>query len=116
MSEVLLRAEHLGKAYPRSGDARTRLGAFGRILLGRRFPQWDVLHDSGTHGSHHARVVTFLKDQGVQAIVVGPFGESRPTARVGPRGRAKGYIARTGPPSRILAGQCAAIEPCWPGP
>ena len=47
MSQVLLHAEHLGKAYPRSGDARTRLGAFGRILLGRRFPQWDVLRDIG---------------------------------------------------------------------
>lgn len=47
MSEVLLHAEHLGKAYPRSGDARTRLGAFGRILLGRSFPQWDVLRDVG---------------------------------------------------------------------
>lgn len=47
MNEVLLRAENLGKAYPRSGDARTRLGAFARILLGRRFAQWDVLHDIG---------------------------------------------------------------------
>ena len=36
---------------------------------------WDVLHDSTTHGSHHARVVTFLKDQGVQAIVVDHVGE-----------------------------------------
>ncbi|MCX7557054.1 ABC transporter ATP-binding protein [Xanthomonadaceae bacterium JHOS43] len=47
MSDVLLHAERLGKAYPRSGDARTRLGAFGRILLGMRFAQWDVLHDVG---------------------------------------------------------------------
>ena len=47
MSEVLLHAEHVGKAYPRSGDARTRLAAFGRILLGRKFPQWDVLRDVG---------------------------------------------------------------------
>lgn len=47
MSEVLLHAEHLSKAYPRSGDARTRLGAFGRILVGRAFPQWDVLRDIG---------------------------------------------------------------------
>ncbi len=45
MSEVLLVADHVGKAYPRSGDARTRLGAFARILAGRSFPQWDVLHD-----------------------------------------------------------------------
>jgi predicted Fe-Mo cluster-binding NifX family protein len=36
---------------------------------------WDELHDSGTHGSHHARVVTFLKDQGVQAVVVDHVGE-----------------------------------------
>src|SRR5690606_11537984 len=47
VSDVLLHAERLGKAYPRSGDARTRLGAFGRILLGMRFAQWDVLHDVG---------------------------------------------------------------------
>ncbi len=36
---------------------------------------WDELHDSGTSGSHHARVVSFLKDQGVQAIVVDHVGE-----------------------------------------
>ena len=36
---------------------------------------WDVLHDDTTHGSHHARVVTFLKDQGIQAIVVDHVGE-----------------------------------------
>lgn len=35
---------------------------------------WDELHDAGTHGSHHARVVRFLKDQGVQAIVVDHVG------------------------------------------
>ncbi|HSN11854.1 MAG TPA: NifB/NifX family molybdenum-iron cluster-binding protein [Propionibacteriaceae bacterium] len=36
---------------------------------------WDELHDSSTHGSHHARVVSFLKDQHVQAIVVDHVGE-----------------------------------------
>ncbi len=36
---------------------------------------WDDLHDTGTPGSHHARVVTFLKDQGVQAIVVDHVGD-----------------------------------------
>lgn len=36
---------------------------------------WDVLHDDSTHGSHHARVVTFLKDQSIQAIVVDHVGE-----------------------------------------
>ena len=36
---------------------------------------WDVSHDSGTHGSHHARVVTFLRDQRIDAIVVDHVGE-----------------------------------------
>ena len=36
---------------------------------------WDDLHDTGTSGSHHARVVTFLKDQGIQAIVVDHVGD-----------------------------------------
>ena len=36
---------------------------------------WDELHDSSTHGSHHARVVSFLKDQHIQAIVVDHVGE-----------------------------------------
>ena len=36
---------------------------------------WDESHDSGTHGSHHARVVTFLREQGVQAVVVDLVGD-----------------------------------------
>lgn len=35
---------------------------------------WDDLHDAGTHGSHHARVVRFLKEQGVQVVVVDHVG------------------------------------------
>jgi len=36
---------------------------------------WDVSHDEGTHGSHHARIVRFLKEEGVQAVVVDHMGE-----------------------------------------
>lgn len=36
---------------------------------------WDGLHDSGTHGSHHARVIGFLRDQGVQGVVAPMMGE-----------------------------------------
>ena len=32
-------------------------------------------HDSGTHGSHHALVVTFLREQTIDAIVVDHVGE-----------------------------------------
>ncbi|MEN0071142.1 MAG: dinitrogenase iron-molybdenum cofactor [Propionicimonas sp.] len=35
---------------------------------------WDELHDSGTHGSHHARVVKFLKTESIEAVVVDHVG------------------------------------------
>lgn len=36
--------------------------------------KWDELHDEGTEGSHHARIVRFIKEQGVQAVVVDHMG------------------------------------------
>lgn len=36
---------------------------------------WSTLHDEGTHGSHHARVVRFLKDQKIEAIVANHIGD-----------------------------------------
>jgi predicted Fe-Mo cluster-binding NifX family protein len=36
---------------------------------------WSRLHDEGTPGSHHARVVTFLRDQHVEAVVVNHMGD-----------------------------------------
>jgi predicted Fe-Mo cluster-binding NifX family protein len=35
---------------------------------------WDVSHDEGTHGSHHARIVRFLKEHGIEAVVVDHMG------------------------------------------
>lgn len=36
---------------------------------------WDESHDEGAHGSHHARIVRFLKEQGIEAVVVDHMGE-----------------------------------------
>ena len=36
---------------------------------------WSRLHDEGTSGSHHARVVTFLRDHHVEAVVANHMGE-----------------------------------------
>jgi predicted Fe-Mo cluster-binding NifX family protein len=36
--------------------------------------QWGALHDSGTEGSHHARVVRFLRDHGVEVVVAEHMG------------------------------------------
>lgn len=35
---------------------------------------WHRLHDEGTHGSHHARVVRFLINNGVEAVVIDHAG------------------------------------------
>jgi predicted Fe-Mo cluster-binding NifX family protein len=35
---------------------------------------WDVSHDEGTHGSHHARIVRFLKEHAIDAVVVDHMG------------------------------------------
>ena len=35
---------------------------------------WDRLHDEGGEGSHHARVVRFIKDHGVTLIVASHMG------------------------------------------
>lgn len=37
--------------------------------------RWDVSHDEGTHGAHHAWVVTFLREHQVEAVVVDHVGE-----------------------------------------
>jgi predicted Fe-Mo cluster-binding NifX family protein len=36
---------------------------------------WDRSHDQGTHGSHHARVVAFLREQGVEMVLAHHVGE-----------------------------------------
>jgi len=36
---------------------------------------WDVLHDTGTEGGHHARVARFLQQHGVQVVVAHHMGD-----------------------------------------
>ena len=36
---------------------------------------WDVAHDEGTEGSHHARVVRFLRDNAVEMVVAEHLGD-----------------------------------------
>ena len=38
--------------------------------------KWDVLHDEGTEGSHHARIVKFLRENQVDAVIIRGCGES----------------------------------------
>ena len=36
---------------------------------------WDAAHDTGTHGSHHARIVTFLREHEVERVVARHVGD-----------------------------------------
>ncbi len=42
--------------------------------------RWDLAHDEGTEGSHHARIVRFLRENGVEVVVTGHMGP--PMARM----------------------------------
>ncbi|MGO1591330.1 MAG: NifB/NifX family molybdenum-iron cluster-binding protein [Ancrocorticia sp.] len=35
---------------------------------------WDVLHDEGAHGTHHARIVKFLRENNVDAVIIARCG------------------------------------------
>lgn len=42
--------------------------------------RWDVLHDTGSEGSHHARVIRFLRENGVTAVVASHMGPPMATS------------------------------------
>ena len=47
----------------------------GEILSWREVEvSWSRLHDEGAPGSHHARVVTFLREHQVEAVVANHIG------------------------------------------
>jgi predicted Fe-Mo cluster-binding NifX family protein len=62
--------------------------------------RWDVLHDEGTEGSHHARVARFLIDHEVEQVVAGHMGDGMRqmlgklglTVRVGASGDARSAV------------------------
>lgn len=35
---------------------------------------WDTLHDQGPHGTHHGRIVRFLKEHDIDAVVINHAG------------------------------------------
>ncbi len=36
--------------------------------------RWDIAHDEGTEGSHHARIVRFLREHDVEVVIAGHMG------------------------------------------
>jgi len=68
-----------GMVDPRWGRADrvavAEVGA-GEIVSWREFEvSWSRLHDEGAPGSHHARVVRFLREHHIEAVVAHHIGE-----------------------------------------
>ncbi len=73
----------------------------GQITAWNEYPVgWDVLHDVGTEGGHHARIATFIKDHAVEVVVAGHMGppmvqmlgRMRVIVRVGAAGDARNAV------------------------
>jgi predicted Fe-Mo cluster-binding NifX family protein len=73
---------------------------------------WDVLHDEGGHGAHHARVITFLKEQGVEAVVAAEMGAGM--ARMLSSAKLPVLPARPGDAREsVLAALANPDQPAW---
>ena len=100
---------------PPDGDVDPRWGRAARVAIAKveagritawdeHAVAWDVLHDVGTEGGHHARVATFLNDHGVEVVVaghmgppmVGMLGKMRIVARMGAQGDARAAVELAG--------------------
>lgn len=62
---------HFGRA-PRLAVAAVEDGAISEWT--EHQVDWDVLHDEGTEGGHHARIVRFVREHGITHVVAGHVG------------------------------------------
>lgn len=68
-----------------TGEVHPRWGRADRVAIAdvvdgevRAWEQhdvgWDAAHDTGTEGAHHARIASFLREHGVEAVAVDHVG------------------------------------------
>lgn len=80
---------------------------------------WDVLHDASTEGSHHARIVTFLKENAVQSVIINHCGapmlntmtKMNLVIATDAEGNAKDIVVGTAPLIREAFGGSTELEP-----
>jgi predicted Fe-Mo cluster-binding NifX family protein len=99
--------EHAG-----GGWGRAQTVALARIETGGQIEDWQLvpvgwgeLHGSGTEGSHHARIVRFLKEHQVGCVITGHMGPGM--VRVMEAMNIPVFVGAAGP-ARALAEQAAA--------
>ena len=68
--------------------------------------RWDVAHDEGGEGAHHARIVRFLREHGVEVVVTGHMGP--PMAHTLAKLGVRTVLGATGA-ARAAAGAAAAV-------
>jgi predicted Fe-Mo cluster-binding NifX family protein len=64
---------------------------------------WDIAHDAPqtTHGSHHARIVTFLRDHHIDTVICGHMGP--PMANMLTKMGIQYHLGATGPAKQVVA-------------
>jgi predicted Fe-Mo cluster-binding NifX family protein len=72
---VNLAGDQVGGGWGRAHSVGLAQVAGGEITSWSEYEVgWEVAHDEGTHGSHHARIVRFLREHDVAAVVTGHMG------------------------------------------
>jgi len=67
---------HVGDGWGRAHDvAVAKIGTTGEVLVWEEFNvRWDVAHDEGGEGQHHARIARFLMEHEVKRVISGHMG------------------------------------------
>jgi predicted Fe-Mo cluster-binding NifX family protein len=68
-------AGQVGDGWGKAHDVAIARVADGQVVdWAEHEVAWDESHDQGTEGSHHARIVRFCREHGVQVVVTGHMG------------------------------------------
>ena len=68
--------DHVGHSWGKATTVAIATVDDGVLTDWRREPvEWNVSHDEGTPGSHHARVARFIQDNGVTTVVADHMGD-----------------------------------------
>ncbi|MBU4213539.1 MAG: NifB/NifX family molybdenum-iron cluster-binding protein [Actinobacteria bacterium] len=72
---VNLVAGQVGAGWGRAHDVAIAQVSDGQVVDWQEHEvAWDESHGQGTEGSHHARIVRFCREHGVQVVVTGHMG------------------------------------------
>ncbi len=62
------------RAWPSPRSATARSPSWAEFAVG-----WGDLHDTGAEGTHHARIVRFMREHAVESVVTSGLGEGMRT-------------------------------------